>query len=265
MTTTQFAKGAVLTSVIEGVGVVTLNRPEARNALSSAVLRALPQALNSLDQDPDVDVLVITGSDPAFCAGLDLKELGGSGGNIDPDASLEASGPFPSRSKPLIGAVNGVAVTGGLELALACDFLIASDRAAFADTHARVGVMPGWGLSVLLPQAIGVRRAREMSLTGNYVDATTAAEWGLVNKVVPHDSLLETVHSLASDIRSNDQGGVQQMVRTYERTASTTIAEGWEIEASMGRDWLKKTDFKPEKVAQRVADIQNRGRAQNNF
>ena len=160
MTTTQFAKGAVLTSVIEGVGVVTLNRPEARNALSSEVLRALPQALNSLDQDPAVDVLVITGSDPAFCAGLDLKELGGSGGNIDPDASLEASGPFPSRSKPLIGAINGVAVTGGLELALACDFLIASDRAAFADTHARVGVMPGWGLSGLLPQAIGVRRAR---------------------------------------------------------------------------------------------------------
>jgi len=263
MTTTQFANGAVLASVIEGVGVLTLNRPEARNALSSEVLKALPQALRFLDNDPDVDVLVLTGADPAFCAGLDLKELGASGGNIDPDASLEASGPFPSRSKPLIGAVNGVAVTGGLELALACDFLIASDRAAFADTHARVGVMPGWGLSVLLPQAIGVRRAREMSLTGNYVDAATAAEWGLVNRVVKHDSLLETVHSLASDIRSNDQDGVRQMVRTYERTASTTIAEGWEIEASMGRDWLKKTDFQPEKVAQRVADIQSRGRAQN--
>lgn len=263
MTTTQFANGMVVTSIIEGVGVLTLNRPEARNALSSEVLVALPQALRSLEDNPDVDVLVLTGADPAFCAGLDLKELGGSGGNIDPDSSLEARGPFPSRSKPLIGAINGVTVTGGLELALACDFLIASDRAAFADTHTRVGVMPGWGLSVLLPQAIGVRRAREMSLTGNFIDAATAADWGLVNRVVAHDSLLETVYSLAADIRSNDQQGVRQMAATYERTTNTTVAEGWKIEASMARDWLKNTNFKPEKVEQRRADIQSRGRAQN--
>ena len=94
-----------------------------------------------------------------------------------------------------------MAVTGGLELALACDFLIASDRAQFADTHARVGVMPGWGLSVLLPQAIGVRRSREMSLTGNYVGAELAASWGLVNRVVPHEDLIGTVLELDADIR----------------------------------------------------------------
>ena len=130
-------------------------------------------------------------------------------------------------------------------------------------THARVGVMPGWGLSVLLPQAIGVRRAREMSLTGNYIDAQTAAAWGLVNRVVPHELLLETVQSLASDISSNDQKGVQQMLKTYERTGDTTVAEGWEIEASMGADWLKRSDFKPQRVAQRRAEIQTRGRTQN--
>ena len=157
-----------------------------------------------------------------------------------------------------------MAVTGGLELALGCDFLIASDRASFADTHARVGVMPGWGLSVLLPQAIGVRRAREMSLTGNYIDASTAEKWGLVNRVVPHEALLETVHALASDIRSNDQVGVRQMLETYSRTAETTVADGWRIEASMGTEWLKNSDFRPEKVAQRRVDIQNRGRAQQN-
>ncbi|HAF68647.1 MAG TPA: enoyl-CoA hydratase [Acidimicrobiaceae bacterium] len=261
--TPQFTNETVTTSVVDGMGTVTLNRPEARNALSSELLSALPEALRSLDEDPEVDVLVLTGADPAFCAGLDLKELGGSGENINPNRPLKARGPFPSYSKPLIGAINGVAVTGGLELALACDFLIASDRAAFADTHARVGVMPGWGLSVLLPQAIGLRRAREMSLTGNYIDAQTAAAWGLVNRVVPHELLLETVRSLASDISSNDQEGVQQILKTYERTGDTTVAEGWEIEAAMGSDWLDRTNFKPEKVAQRRAEIQSRGRNQN--
>ena len=147
------------------------------------------------------------------------------------------------------------------EVALACDFLIASDRAKFADTHARVGVMPGWGLSVLLPQAIGVRRAREMSLTGNYLDAATAAEWGLVNRVVPHELLMPTVEAIAQDICSNDQEGVRQMINTYERTSSSTVEDGWKIEASMGRDWLQRTSFSPEKVANRRAEIQNRGRA----
>ena len=264
MTTDEFGNGTVLTDIHDGVGLITLNRPEVRNALSSDVLEALPKAIRSLEGSSGVDVLVLTGSDPAFCAGLDLRELGDSGGNIDPDSESEPKRPFPGRSKPLIGAVNGVAVTGGLELALACDFLIASDRASFADTHARVGVMPGWGLSVLLPQAIGVRRAREMSLTGNYVDATTAEKWGLVNRVVPHEALLETVHALASDIRSNDQVGVRQMLETYSRTAETTVADGWEIEASMGTEWLKNSDFRPEKVAERRADIQSRGRAQQN-
>ena len=264
MTTDEFGNGTVLTDIHDGVGLITLNRPEVRNALSSDVLEALPTAIRSLEGSSGVDVLVLTGSDPAFCAGLALRELGDSGGNIDPDSQSEPKRPFPERSKPLIGAVNGVAVTGGLELALACDFLIASDRASFADTHARVGVMPGWGLSVLLPQAIGVRRAREMSLTGNYVDATTAEKWGLVNRVVPHEALLETVYALARDIRSNDQVGVRQMLETYSRTSETTVADGWEIEASMGAEWLKNSDFKPEKVAERRADIQSRGRAQQN-
>ena len=119
-------------------------------------------------------------------------------------------------SKPIIGAINGVAVTGGFELALNCDFLIASDQASFADTHARVGIQPGWGLTVLLPQAIGLRRAREMSTTGNFVDARTALEWGLVNRVVAHEDLLPTCRTLAADIVSNDQAGVRRILRTYQ-------------------------------------------------
>ena len=263
MTKDEFGQGTITTEISEGVAVISLNRPEVRNALNSQILRAIPEVIASLEENPEVDVLVLTGTDPAFCAGLDLRELGDTGGNIEPEAQSSMSkGPFPERTKPLIGAINGVAVTGGLELALACDFLIASDRAQFADTHARVGVMPGWGLSVLLPQAIGVRRSREMSLTGNYVGAELAASWGLVNRVVPHEDLIGTVLELAADIRSNNQQGVRQMLQTYERTTSVTLEEGWDIEAKMGREWLSVTNFRPEDVAERRANIQNRGRSQ---
>ncbi len=264
MTKDEFGQGTITTEISEGVAVISLNRPEVRNALNSQILRAIPEVIASLEGNPKVDVLVLTGTDPAFCAGLDLRELGDTGGNIEPEAQSSMSkGPFPERTKPLIGAINGVAVTGGLELALACDFLIASDRAQFADTHARVGVMPGWGLSVLLPQAIGVRRSREMSLTGNYVGAELAASWGLVNRVVPHEDLIGTVLELAADIRSNNQQGVRQMLQTYERTTSVTLEEGWDVEAKMGREWLRVTNFRPEDVAERRANIQNRGRSQS--
>jgi len=264
MTKDEFGQGTITTEISEGVAVISLNRPEVRNALNSQILRAIPEVIASLEENPEVDVLVLTGTDPAFCAGLDLRELGDTGGNIEPEAQSSMSkGPFPERTKPLIGAINGVAVTGGLELALACDFLIASDRAQFADTHARVGVMPGWGLSVLLPQAIGVRRSREMSLTGNYVGAELAASWGLVNRVVPHEDLIGTVLELAADIRSNNQQGVRQMLQTYASTTSVTLEEGWDVEAKMGREWLRVTNFRPEDVAERRANIQNRGRSQS--
>ena len=264
MTKDEFGQGTITTEISEGVAVISLNRPEVRNALNSQILRAIPELIASLEENPEVDVLVLTGTDPAFCAGLDLRELGDTGGNIEPEAQSSMSkGPFPERTKPLIGAINGVAVTGGLELALACDFLIASDRAQFADTHARVGVMPGWGLSVLLPQAIGVRRSREMSLTGNYVGAELAASWGLVNRVVPHEDLIGTVLELAADIRSNNQQGVRQMLQTYESTTRVTLEEGWDVEAKMGREWLRVTNFRPEDVAERRANIQNRGRSQS--
>lgn len=253
-------EGVVLVDVSDRIGTITLNRPEARNALSSEVIRAVPAAIERLDEDHDVDVMILTGTDPAFCAGLDLRELGDGGTNMG--AGTGTRGPFPARTKPLIGAINGVAVTGGFELALCCDFLIASENARFADTHARVGVMPGWGLSVLLPQAIGVRRAREMSLTGNYLDAHTAGEWGLVNRVVPHAELLPTVRALAADMIGNDQAGVRQILRTYDRTAGTTVDDAWTVERDMGQEWLRESGFTPDRVAQRRAAIQSRGRSQ---
>lgn len=258
------ASDVVLVDVSDRIGTVTLNRPASRNALSSAVLAALPAAFQALEDDDAVDVLILTGADPAFCAGLDLRELGSDAGNLDAgaaDPDGDAREPFPDRTKPLIGAVNGAAITGGLELALNCDFLVASERAQFADTHTRVGVMPGWGLSVLLPQAVGVRRAREMSFTGNFVGAERALAWGLVNHVVPHDELVEFTRALAADIAGNDMASVRQLRRVYDAVTSTTVADGWQIEAVESRAWARER-VTPESVETRRAGIIERGRQQ---
>ncbi len=253
----------VLYEVSERIATITLNRPEARNALSSEVLRLLPQRMKEADVDEGVDVVILTGTDPAFCAGLDLKELGSSAGNLGATGADGAPnrdgvrGPFPSMSKPVIGAVNGVAITGGFELALNCDFLVASEHAKFGDTHARVGVMPGWGLTVLLPQAIGVRRAREMSYTGNFMLAEEALQFGLVNHVVAHDQLIATTRRLALDMIGNDQPGVRQIRATYDEI--TRDHAGWQIEATNAARWQREM-FSPEKVEARRIAIQERGR-----
>ena len=258
------ASDVVLVDVSDRVATITLNRPEARNALSSTLLRALNDALTNADRDDDVDVIVLTGADPAFCAGLDLKELGsGSGsllGSSDAGAATSGSrGPFPRLTTPLIGAINGVAITGGLELALNCDFLVASEFARFGDTHSRVGVMPGWGLTVLLPQAIGVRRAREMSLTGNFMGADEALAFGLVNHVVPHDELMPFTSALAADIVGNETDAVRQIRSTY--AAIATDDDAWETESRDGRAW-RRTHFDPDAVAARREAIQARGKNQ---
>lgn len=255
----------VLLDVSERIATITINRPDARNALSSEVLAKIPEAMQRAERDDDVDVLILTGADPAFTAGLDLKELGSTAGNIDgsgADGSINSfgvRGPFPKLSKPLIGAVNGVAVTGGFELALNCDFLIASEHAKFGDTHSRVGVMPGWGLTVLLPQAIGIRRAREMSFTGNFMLADEALHFGLVNHVVPHAELMAFTRQIAIDITGNEQDGVRQIRETYASIA--TNDDDWETESRDGGAW-RRSNFSPEKVAERRAKIQSRGQAQ---
>lgn len=248
----------VLYAVDERVATITLNRPDARNALSSDALELLPRLLSRAEDDAEVDVIILTGTDPAFCAGLDLKELGTTGGNLGQSSTSER-GPFPRLSKPTIGAINGVAITGGFELALNCDFLVASEHAKFGDTHSRVGVMPGWGLTVLLPQAIGVRRAREMSFTGNFMLADEALAFGLVNHVVAHADLLPFTRRLALDICGNDQLGVRQIRATYDSIA--TDDDAWETETRDGRAWLR-AQFSPESVEARRLQIQQRGQQQ---
>lgn len=256
----------LLVEVREGVAVLTLNRPEARNALNSALLKALPRAMTQADEDDEVHVIVLTGADPAFCAGLDLRELGSTGGNLRGGATPTEHGlavPWPSLRKPVIGAVNGAAVTGGFELALQCDFLVASERARFGDTHARVGLVPAWGMSVLLPQAVGLRRAKEISLTGNFVDADEAWRIGLVNRVVPHESLMPTVRQIAADIVANDGAAVQAVLGGYRAVAATTTDDALRVEATLARSWNSgQGKFDPAEVERRRRGVIERGRSQ---
>lgn len=224
----------------DGYAVVTLDRPQARNALNAELRHTLYDAMRALDDDANVHAIVLTGADPAFCAGLDLKELSASpeqlSGGFHDSADLRL--PFPTMSTPVIGAVNGVAITGGFEIALACDFLVASEHARFADTHARVGIMPGWGLTVLLPQAVGVRRARELSATGNFLDARTAYDWGLVNHVVAHEELLTVARKLAIDIVGNDPDGVRRILATYAEGSLMNAGDAHELERRVSTEWM---------------------------
>jgi enoyl-CoA hydratase len=248
-----------------GIAVVTLNRPQARNALDTTTIAALTAALAALDADDDVDAIILTGADPAFCAGLDLKELGATGGIMGGGrAESEAArrgGPIPPLQVPLIGAVNGPAITGGLEIALNCDFLVASEHALFGDTHARVGLQPGWGGAVLLAEAVGVRRAREMSFTGNFVGAHEALRIGLVNHVVTHDELLPFCVKLATDIAGVDRDAMRRLRRTYGEIADAVAAGGWDAEAEAARGWQGRS-FDSGEIERRRAAIRERGHEQ---
>ncbi len=255
----------VLLEVADRVATITLNRPEARNALNGDLLDALTSTVTAMDSDDAVDVLVLTGADPAFCAGLDLKAVAAGDERLmgtapRPGTPVPDRGPFGTVSKPMIGAVNGFAITGGFEIALACDFLIASENARFADTHARVGLQPWWGLSVLLPQAVGVRRARQMSATGNFVDARTALEWGLVNQVVPHEELLPVARGLAADIVSGNQPAVRRILQTYAENQLLTGHDAWLNESAVAEAWVgggQVTDLEANRQA-----VMARGRRQ---
>jgi enoyl-CoA hydratase len=236
----------------ERVRTLTLNRPQARNALSAALRDRFFTALAEADADDGVDVVILTGTDPVFCAGLDLKELGGQ--SALPDISPR----WPAMSKPVIGAINGAAVTGGLELALYCDILIASELARFADTHARVGLLPTWGLSVRLPQKVGVGLARRMSLTGDYLSADNALRAGLVTEVVPHHQLLSAAREVALAIVGNNQNAVRALLESYHRIDESQTSAGLWLEATAAKQFRTTGDD----IAGNREAVLQRGRAQ---
>ena len=193
--------GRVLVEDTGTVRVLRMNRPEARNALDGELISALYAALLDADAQPGVHAVVLTGADPAFCAGIDLKQAALEGDVYFARHRTEPCIPQAARmATPIIAAINGPTFTGGLELALGCDFLIASERAVFADTHARVGVLPGGGLTARLPALVGPGWSRRLSYTGEVIDAALALRIGLVTEVTPHEQLLGRATELAAAI-----------------------------------------------------------------
>ncbi len=258
------AEPVLLSERADGVLTLTLNRPAAMNALSRELRGALVKTFCDLANDDTTGIVILTGAGRAFCAGLDLKELGGETASAAEVADTVAAGDLIETisrcDRPIIGAVNGVAVTGGFELALACDVLIASTDARFADTHARVGIMPGWGLSQKLARMIGIGRAKELSLTGNYCSAEQACAWGLVNRVVAPAELLPVCRALAADMLSCDPEVLRAYKRVIDDGYATTFAEGLRIEKARNR--THAASVTPEKIAARRALVQARGRQQ---
>ncbi|MEQ9520590.1 MAG: enoyl-CoA hydratase [Parvibaculum sp.] len=245
-----------------GIATVTLNRPTAMNALSMELRETMAKTFDALEQDPDVQVVILTGAGKAFCAGLDLKELGAQG-LAGPDNAVTHLDPVTSINKfsgPVIGAINGVAITGGFEVALACDVLIVSSNARFADTHARVGILPGWGLSQKLSRAIGIYRAKELSLTGNFLSAEQAADWGLVNRIVAPEDLLATAKSLASDMLTV----VPESLNTYKKLINDGFAEsfGDAIKTERRVSGAANSAVSADALESRRAGIQARGKQQ---
>ncbi len=232
----------------EGVATVTLNRPQVKNAMSRALLKQLEITFDELAGDPGVEVMIITGAGgDAFSAGLDLKEM--------PQAEGLAAAAFIEEmirtirdpinalrrfDRPVIGAINGVAITGGLELALNCDILLASENARFADTHTKVGVPPGWGMSQLLPRAVGIRKAKEMSFTGRLVSAREALQWGLVNQVFPLAELMPAACQMAAEIRTRIPQMVKHFKKVIDGGMGKSLDDAWAYELQEFEGYLNR-------------------------
>jgi enoyl-CoA hydratase len=208
-----------------GVALITLNRPDRRNALNQDLLTNLYDSIEKVGSDIDIRAAVLTGNGPAFCAGLDLKAIG-TENLIDPrgDGTV-LSDVRAACDKPIIGAINGPAITGGFELALNCDFLIASENASFADTHVKMGIHPGWGMSQLLQEAVGQRMAKQMSYTCQFISAQEALRVRLVNEVVPAEKLVLRAKEIAGHIAALNPDMLQTMRKLIEFRDGATLGE----------------------------------------
>ncbi len=243
----------------DGIATLTLNRPDQLNALSLELRQRLHEELESIRTDREIRAVILTGAGRAFCAGLDLKEMG------DPEARRAGGdAPDPPRllralPQPVIGAINGLAITGGFEISLSCDILIITPETKFGDTHARVGLVPGWGLSQRLSRAIGLARAKELSLTGNYLSAELAYEWGLVNRIVPREKLMDVCTALARDMVDCVPEAMLLGKRMIDKGFDLPLGEAMIYEVEVNRMYRGPS---AEVVAERRLAVQKRGREQ---
>ena len=217
----------------DGFATVVFNRPEKLNTLSIALRQELSRAVDELEADPVTRVLIVTGSGRAFSAGLDLDEWGAApAAGAWEHSAVDAIERF---SGPVIGAINGLAITGGVEIALACDLLIAASNARFADTHAKVGLLPGWGGSVRMQQRIGPHRAKELAFTGRFFGADEALALGFVNRVVPPDRLRAEAEALAREMLANVPAGLVAYKKLLNDEAKLPLAQAFVLERDAAR------------------------------
>jgi enoyl-CoA hydratase len=238
----------VLYERTDAIAVITLNRPEVRNALTLSMLRDIERFFGEAGADDGVRVIVFTGAgDRAFSAGLDLSDLVSfmeaedDPGNTELFAGERGFRAIRETKKPVIAAVNGYAVTGGLELVLGCDIIIASDTAKFGDTHAKVGVTPGAGMSQILPRIVGSYKAKLMSLTGEFMDAQEALTAGLAARVVEGKELMTEVMRLAGIIASYNNDQVRRIKRMIDDGGELSLADGMALEAREFAAWKETT------------------------
>jgi enoyl-CoA hydratase len=226
----------LLVEVDDKVATLTLNRPAALNALNAALRDTLVSALSDMDARDDVSVIVLTGNGHAFCAGLDVKELAASRSDVASNVGKSDIGAaLRALKKPIVAAINGLAVTGGFEITLACDIVLAAESAWFQDTHARIGLLPGWGLSQRLPRTIGLSRAKEISLSARKVPAEEAARLGFVSRVVPDALLVDEARAVALSIAQWQPDHIRRIKALMDRGFAMPLADALEFEASEAR------------------------------
>lgn len=214
----------------EGFATIVLARPDKLNTLSIALRRELADAVAALEADSGVHVLILTGEGRAFTAGLDLDEWDADGHLAAGAYEYDAVAALQQFTGPLIGAINGLAITGGLEIALCCDLLLASSEARFADTHVKVGLLPGWGGSARMLRRVGIARAKEIALTGDLFSADEARAWGLVNHVYPPDQLQAEAEALALRMLQNPPAGLIAYKQLLDAESGCTLVESLRIE-----------------------------------
>jgi enoyl-CoA hydratase len=252
----------IITETRGKVGLITLNRPKALNALNSQVLSELTEALAAFDADSTVGAIVITGSEKAFAAGADIKEMQ-SKTYIEAYLADFFSGweNVGRTRKPIIAAVAGYALGGGCELAMMCDFIVVAENAKFGQPEITLGVMPGMGGSQRLAHAVGKAKAMDMCLTGRTMDAAEAERAGLVSRVVAPDKLLEEALSAADKIASFSLPAVMMAKEAVNRAFETTLAEGLRFEKRLFHSMFALDDQKEGMTAfveKRKANFSNR-------
>ncbi len=244
-----------------GYAILTLDRPDARNALSRGLRARFAELVAELDADPAIRVLILTATGPIFTAGLDLAEWDDAG---PPAAGAFESSPVDAIAAfrgPVIGAINGHAITGGFEIAMACDLLVVASTATFVDTHAQVGLLPGWGLSPRLVRRVGLARAKELAFTSRALAAREALDWGLVNRVVEPERLLPEATALATEMLAADPATLVAYRSLLDRVAGLPLGEALAAERADALAWNREVTR--EQVLARLAGLRARRRARS--